>query len=163
MSTEDQWLNEPWRIDQGVVEDKDGKWVFDEPAIFGDRIVACVNACAGIPTAELRVIGECLQDAQARVESLRREVCKIASMIPSPYLIEVADERARQDEKWGGADARTWGEWGSFMRHRVDLIHKAFGFRRRALIELAALCIAAVESIDRKAARGDEDAQQEQE
>ena len=67
---------------------------------------------------------------------------------------EVQVERHFQDQRWGGAahdDTHTLGEWGSFMHSRVDALSR-MGAReaRRELIEIAALAVAAIESIDRK-------------
>lgn len=73
---------------------------------------------------------------------------------------EVAAERARQDEKWGGAEHDDGHETAVF----VQLIEDYAGWARvmagmnspdkarRRLIQVAALAVAAVESIDRKEA-----------
>lgn len=60
---------EPWRDDNGTVRDRDGRYVMgliraitDESLNENmgpsedntDRIVACVNACAGIPSEDLK-------------------------------------------------------------------------------------------------------------
>lgn len=76
----------------------------------------------------------------------------------SNIIIEVAQERNRQDMKWGGAahdDHHTTAEfvgliedyagWARVMAG-MDNLEKA----RNRLIQVAALAVAAVESIDRK-------------
>lgn len=50
--------DEPWKTeDRGTtchrILDKDGKWIIDTD-LFGDRITACVNACAGVDDPEAR-------------------------------------------------------------------------------------------------------------
>lgn len=60
---------------------------------------------------------------------------------------EIRAERERQDAKWGGPehdDQHTAHDWWWFIRERI-------GQRReQAFIEVAALAVAAVESIRRK-------------
>ncbi len=76
---------------------------------------------------------------------------------------EVRAERQRQRRQWGAQHDRnlSWWDWQGLMRLRVRLIEPQ-GFRtgmnktaymakrRRALIELAALAIAAVEANEDK-------------
>ena len=84
-------------------------------------------------------------------------------------LFEVAHERGRQDQKWGGSchdDRHTTGAFAEFIESRAYKVraflgsnphcdaNTQFGFSsdtsRSLLIEIAALAVAAVESIDRK-------------
>jgi hypothetical protein len=84
-------------------------------------------------------------------------------------LFEVAKERGRQDAKWGGPahdDSHTTKEFAGFIELRADRIrvflhvnpeangNTKLAYRgetpRSLLIEIAALAVAAVESIDRK-------------
>jgi len=79
-------------------------------------------------------------------------------MDTTQIIVEVANERARQDEKWGGpnhddkhstAEFAQWIEdyagWARMMAS-MNSPDKA----RRRLVQIAALAVAAVESIDRK-------------
>lgn len=77
-------------------------------------------------------------------------------------LRDIAVERARQDEKWGGPahdDTHALADWSRWIQDRaqlvrnVDIGHAALtrGATRRQLIEIAALAVAAVESFDRRA------------
>ena len=78
-----------------------------------------------------------------------------------PVFAEVSDERDRQDAKWGGPDHddnHTLGNWTAWLSFIDEHNRKAFSpdnseeaydnFRRR-MIEVAALAVAAVESLDR--------------
>ena len=77
-------------------------------------------------------------------------------------LAEVAAERARQDEKWGGAahdDTRTTTEFAQMIQDFAGWARANFCMggeqgrvnARRRLMQVAALAVAAVESFDRKA------------
>jgi hypothetical protein len=77
-------------------------------------------------------------------------------------LAEVAEERVRQDEKWGGADhddAHNLYDWCEFVADRVgrirpgDVTLEGIQHARRRLVQTAALAVAAVESLDRNLAR----------
>ena len=68
-------------------------------------------------------------------------------------LGEVGDERARQQSRWGADhdQGHSWPEWRHLMGLRIALVGPQFNDeqvarRRRALIELAALAIAAIEA-----------------
>jgi hypothetical protein len=64
---------------------------------------------------------------------------------------EIAAERNKQDAEWGGPahdDTHSVADWFSFMAHQENLW--VAGEERYRLIKIAALAIAAVESIDRK-------------
>lgn len=74
----------------------------------------------------------------------------------SPVMAEIAEERRRQDSKWGGPahdDTHTLLDWWSFMQMRMVGLAYPGGKadERRDLIQIAALAVAAVESLDRKA------------
>ena len=72
-------------------------------------------------------------------------------------LQEVADERVRQDEKWGGPehdDTHTAQEWVQLIEDYAGWARVMAGMgsrdkARRRLIQVAALAVAAAESIDR--------------
>ncbi len=63
---------------------------------------------------------------------------------------EVRAERQRQRSRWGAQNDRnhSWWDWQGLMRLRLQVVEPQFrkARRRRALIELAALAIAAVEA-----------------
>ena len=73
-------------------------------------------------------------------------------------LTEVLKERARQDEKWGGPDHddhHSIDDWVRFIcNHASNSEYYAEypdqGSSREELIETTALCLASLESIDRK-------------
>ena len=63
---------------------------------------------------------------------------------------EVVTERARQDAKWGGPahdDQHTPAEFAGFIRDRLG-----YSPTRKDFVQIAALAVAAVESMDRRAA-----------
>ncbi len=77
-------------------------------------------------------------------------------------LAEVAAERDRQDAKWGGPehdDGHTNGNWTIWIdlidehagkAYSPDNSPEAYRNARRRFIEVAALAVAAVESLDRE-------------
>lgn len=73
-------------------------------------------------------------------------------------LMEVADERERQDEKWGGPDHDDQHHTRAFIGFidnyagaaRLAVNKSELSEARRRLIQVAALAVAAVESLDRK-------------
>lgn len=74
-------------------------------------------------------------------------------------LTEIAAERVRQDMKWGGPehdDTHTHTDWLNLIDKRLapPASHRTPAVEyRRAMIEIAALAIAAVASFDRKVER----------
>lgn len=78
---------------------------------------------------------------------------KIKAGMIGIYL-EIAEERVKQDEQWGGPehdDEHTAFEWLGIITHYLGraLIDDQF-MSRKAMIQVAALTVAAVEWIDRK-------------
>jgi hypothetical protein len=77
-------------------------------------------------------------------------------------LVDVAEERIRQDEKWGGSvnddqwDALDWHEmiadYNAWARRMVAM--ESYDKARRRYIQVAALAVAAVEALDRKTVAG---------
>lgn len=78
---------------------------------------------------------------------------------------EIKQERARQDEQWGGAehdDGHDLHDWSTYILHQLGhrtrahstpkelLAHVGKAEARERLIKIAALAVAAIESIDRK-------------
>lgn len=74
-------------------------------------------------------------------------------------LKTIAAERIRQDRQWGGADhddEHSTSDFIDFMRGRLDVadgIMTKPKEKRRRLVQVAALAVAAVESMDRKGRR----------
>ena len=71
-------------------------------------------------------------------------------------LDEIAEERARQDEKWGGPahdDEHVTADWIRFINNQSVRVHSPDGVddSRSRLLKIAALAVAGIESIDRKA------------
>lgn len=67
-------------------------------------------------------------------------------------LVEVHDEREHQDRQWGGPDhddGHTAEDFHEFIRHQIDRTRTQQEARAR-FVKIAALAVAAVESIDRK-------------
>lgn len=79
-------------------------------------------------------------------------------MAASKALQDVATERQRQDAKWGGPehdDLHSFADWHRFINERLACSAYANEARtRKLLIEIAALAVAAAESMDRKTAQG---------
>lgn len=81
---------------------------------------------------------------------------------PAEVYDDVRAERARQDAKWGGSfhdDHHIWPDWTHFIEQRVLEMSRADerGLlrpegERQLFVEIAALAVAAIESMDRKAA-----------
>lgn len=79
-------------------------------------------------------------------------------------LAQVREERRRQDKQWGGPshdDAHVPSDWVSYVGEHLDRAKKSIVQRvladpdryRQNMIEVAALAVAAVESLDRKRKR----------
>lgn len=84
----------------------------------------------------------------------------------SGVLAEVAKERERQDAKWGGPkhdDTHTLCDWAVFIFERMKRMMNYHGaadpMDRKNLIQIAAIAVAAVESIDRTQPRAQENAE----
>ena len=72
-------------------------------------------------------------------------------------IAEINVERTRQDKEWGGQindDLNTLRDWATYINYHAVInayIHRAEKFAfRKSMIRVAALAIAAIESIDRK-------------
>ena len=71
-------------------------------------------------------------------------------------MFEVVSERAAQDAQWGGAhhdDEHTFGDFTTYISKQVNRINEIPTDRRERFIKIAALAVAAVESIDRQRER----------
>lgn len=83
-----------------------------------------------------------------------RKVVRTTSMVE--VLTEVANERDRQDEKWGGPghdDTHDSDDWVHFIELRcVRALQAKTGVSYRVrMVQIAALAVAAIQSFDRKA------------
>lgn len=88
--------------------------------------------------------------AEGKAEGLRAAVDGAASRV---YL-EIAVERVHQDAKWGGHahdDEHTNADWRGFIYDHTAMA--TGGAARKQFLRVAALAVAAVEAIDRRAAR----------
>jgi len=73
---------------------------------------------------------------------------------------EIHVERQRQDDQWGGADtddARDLRDWWTYIEHQAEraslqCVPPGVGWRSR-FVKIAALAVAAIESIDRRRRR----------
>ena len=66
--------------------------------------------------------------------------------------VDIVKERDRQDEKWGGPahdDRYSLDDWHGYLRQHIAELGVR-GEARQVLVEIAALAVAAIESIDRK-------------
>lgn len=110
------------------------------------------------PNAEVRV---CRRTGNEGMNTETEKKPAVAPSFLTDVLAAVVAERARQDGKWGGAQAddarRTPEEWCNDIEayvvwarqmHRMGSPDK---YRRR-MMQIAALAVAACESFDRKAA-----------
>lgn len=68
-------------------------------------------------------------------------------------LKKIREERARQDAKWGGPehdDTHDAPDWIEFIEERTDAMMAGFKGENSGFLEIAALAVAALESIERK-------------
>ena len=91
------------------------------------------------------------------IESLNAALVAPAAAPEQPAskaLQDVATERQRQDAKWGGPehdDLHSFADWHRFINLRLARSASTDEKEtRRLLIQIAALAVAAAESIDRK-------------
>lgn len=69
--------------------------------------------------------------------------------------MDIQLERLRQDEQWGGPtvdDTRDWFDWRAYSYKQLTLLSFEHDdqARRERFVKVAALALAAIESIDRK-------------
>lgn len=68
-------------------------------------------------------------------------------------LHEIYTERRKQDEQWGGAhhdDQHGWYDWIRLMEMQAFKMSDGCADMRERFVKMAALAVAAVESIDRQ-------------
>ena len=84
------------------------------------------------------------------------------SMGVEQVLQEIRNERLRQDLEWGGPehdDSQPIGHYLNYIGEKLcrqatlDLMEESVGEVRRRLVQIAALAVAAVESLDRRTNR----------
>ena len=113
----------------------------DETTEMADRLADAIAALTGVDIGE-HSSGNCPWLA----------ALEAAEEYPAhPVLREVADERARQDAKWGGPahdDQHSVGDFAWFITTRTYGRSPS----RQVFVEVAALAVAAIESLDRRAA-----------
>ena len=98
-------------------------------------------------------------DFEHRLNAWHKEHATLAPQEQAePSIIsEVLAERRRQDEQWGGPahdDLHDAGDWGAYIRHQLKRlvgVNYAESFARERFIKIAALGMAAAESLTRKA------------
>jgi hypothetical protein len=72
---------------------------------------------------------------------------------------DIHDERKRQDELWGGPDhddnheSEDWAAFIESLALRLEMEHFSYDRTRELFIHIAALAVAAIESLDRKSGR----------
>lgn len=62
-------------------------------------------------------------------------------------------ERGRQDEQWGGPqhdDTHNEDDWAGFIEYQVRKVNMSDGPERERFVKIAALAVAAIQSLDRK-------------
>lgn len=78
-------------------------------------------------------------------------------MTQASIIAEILAERARQDKQWGGSkhdDEHVAGEWLEFIANQAEKMAYIPTDARMRFIKIAALAIAAIESIDRRLGAG---------
>lgn len=110
-----------------------------------DEAMACENDDGLCPGCRERV-----QAARAACDRLEAD--------HGGVFAEIAAERQRQDAKWGGHDhddTHGWHEWIDYIAEHAGKAYssddndESYANARRRYIEVAALAVAAVESMDR--------------
>lgn len=100
-----------------------------------------------------------------RMNDLATEALNVYHVEARPVLVEIAEERARQDAQFGGPatdDALDLSDWlvridRQLLKFCMTLDGDAMvNDGRECLIKVAALCVAAIESTDRKCAHLDD-------
>lgn len=87
-------------------------------------------------------------------DELLRNVIKSLPEMERAFA-DVLLERHRQDEQWGGPahdDTHDEDEWAGYIEYQVRKINRSEGPEREAFVKIAALAVAAIQSIDRLAA-----------
>lgn len=118
------------------------------------RVLEAIPEC---PEHECPEHGECVPHALEWIENAKTNTL-VTGTRPPTALEEVAIERQRQDGKWGGAehdDRHSTAEFVQLIEDYAGWARTMAGMNspakaRNRLIQVAALAIAAVESIDRK-------------
>ena len=102
-----------------------------------------------------------IEEHQALFNKVTQEIEAFLDRPPTPtglVLEQDKTERARQDEKWGGSandDKHTIAEWVNLIKAYADWAEVMQGMgsldkARNRLVQVAAMAVAAVESVDRQ-------------
>ena len=94
---------------------------------------------------------------EQEINELRKEAnrCEV-SKLTHDVLYEMQNERKRQDEKWGGPEhddkhrAKDWALYRAKREHDILDRSETARCNRDDLIEIAALAVAQIESMDRR-------------
>lgn len=123
---------------------------------------AAIDAALGLETLTVRLSSEALRrlelgaaDQGTPTQALVRNILQ-SYAAGGTITLEVIAERARQDAKWGGPehdDQHGLADFCGFINQRTADLARGFEtteHARKRMIQIAALAVAAVESIDRK-------------
>lgn len=131
----------------------DNKRTADEYASIGWKVTPLVAASKAkpvdVPTADTLRMMHPNADVWTKAEQLAPADVPVGAV-----LTEVMKERAHQDERWGGAnhdDQHTLKDFVGFIERYTRRVLWDTVTSRKALIQVAALAVAACESLDRKA------------
>lgn len=102
-----------------------------------------------------------LANFQIQLNFLSRKISAIETPVRNEsknVISEIFTERKRQDQKWGGAshdDNHSTFEFVQWIKAYADWARMMFSMKsynktRKRLIQVAALAVAAIESLDRK-------------
>lgn len=109
---------------------------------------------------ERRAIGECLAWLLSQTPDLLAAVVALRAELATVLGTEIADERARQDAQWGSAhdDMHVTSDWVEFIcKHANRAVTTTSGHVspehfEKQMIRVAALAVAAVQSMRRQSA-----------
>jgi hypothetical protein len=89
-------------------------------------------------------------------EKLKQQKEQILAKATNPVIAEILGERARQDAQWGGPahdDKHLTDDWFDYIRRQMYKVEEEDSDERQAFVKIASLAVAAIKSIDRRAAR----------
>jgi len=145
---------------------------------LGNKILLKINQFSKRRKDEalsLAEIGAAMVAAANTIDTQRGDwvlIPVLTELLTDPHMREVALERYAQDEKWGGEendDKNTFQGWFCFIDGKLEKAADAVvsingsdpAEYRRRMVQVAALAVAAVESLDRQAQQAVEAAQAE--
>lgn len=135
-----------------TTEEERARW----RTLIDDAVVADMNNMCPLFGAEKRAV---MRRLIAHVDALQRELDKARAVALSPVLAEVAGERARQDAKWGEQNHNDFVYGAILMEEVGEAMQAALWTRfegkdgdvRAELVQVAAVAVAFIECIDRRA------------